>query len=280
MPPHDPDPDDDRTPPVAEAVDLLESFECTEYEAKCFVALTRIEHGTAKAVSEVADVPQARVYDCMDALRDRGLVDVRGSSPREYRAATPGEALRTLEGRVTARLDRLETLLPRLEAPAASDEKGIWITDSDGGVLERVQRLIEAADEEVLMAVAVEDLLAEEILDALREATSAGVAITVGSPSESIRAMLSSALDDAAVVETWTWWDAHPIDAGDLSSVLLVDGEALLASTDGVPSPEGRGRRAVWTDREETPLVRLLQPLLEAAIVGRGEGLGSRRSAP
>ncbi|MFT4891952.1 MAG: sugar-specific transcriptional regulator TrmB [Halobacteriales archaeon] len=280
MPPYDPDPEDDRPDPVAEAVDLLESFECTEYEAKCFVALTRIEQGTAKAVSEVADVPQARVYDCMEALQRRGLVDVRGSTPRKYRAATPGEAVRTLEGRVKARLKRLETLLPRLEAPEESDEKGVWITDSDGGVIERVQRLIEAADEEVLMAVAVEDLLTEEIVDALREAIASGVAVTVGSPSESIRARLSAALDDAAVMETWTWWDTHPIDAGDLSSVLLVDGEALLASTDGEPSPDGASRHAVWTDREETPLVRLLQPLLEAAIVGQGEGPGSGRSTP
>ena len=269
MSPHDTAPMADRNDPVAEAVDLLEAFECTEYEAKCFVALTRIGRGPAKAVSEVADVPQARVYDCMESLQNRGMVDVQGSTPREYRAVSPEQAIETLERRVSKRLDRLGTLLPELEAPEASDDGGVWITDSEAGVAERVRTMIEGANDEILLAVAVEDLLSEGIVAALREAAADGVAVTIGSPSEAIRTELAAELDGATVVETWTWWDSHPIEAGDLSGVLLVDGEALLASTDGQPTRDGPTRRAVWTDRAETPLVRLLRPLLEAAIVGQ-----------
>lgn len=271
MSPQDPSPDADATAPVAEAVDLLESFECTEYEAKCFVALTRIGQGSAKAVSEVADVPQARVYDCMESLQDRGLVDVQGSTPREYRAAPPTEAVGALDRRVSGRLDRLETLLPRLEAPAATDDGGVWITDGNEGVPERLGGMIEAADETVLLAVAVDDLLDGTVLGALDAAADDGVAVTVGSPSEAIRTDLSARLDGANVVETWTWWASHPIETGELGGVLLVDGEALLASTYEGVGPDGVAHRAVWTDREETPLVRLVHPLLEAAIVGRTE---------
>jgi sugar-specific transcriptional regulator TrmB len=268
MPPKDPaNVDPEAT--VTEAVDLLQSFECTEYEAKCFVALTRIDRGTAKAISEVADVPQARVYDCMESLQDRGLVDVQRSTPREFRAAPPDEAVGVLRDRISRRLDRLGTLLPYLEAPESSEEGGVWITDGDAGVAERVRSMIEAADREVLLAIAVEDLLTTGVIEALRTAASEGVAVTIGSPSESVRGTLAAELDRATVVETWTWWDSHPIEPGALSSVLLVDGEGLLASVDGgPPSPDGDSRRAVWTDCEETPLVRLLAPLLEAAIVG------------
>jgi len=269
MPPHEPTSNPDRADPVAEAVDLLEAFECTEYEAKCFVALTRIERGTAKAVSEVADVPQARVYDCMDSLQSRGLVDAQGSTPREYRAAGPEAAVGALERRVSRRLERLEALLPELEAPDETEDGGVWITDSEAGVAERIRAMVDGATTDVLLAVAVEDLLTEGILDALREAATAGVTITIGSPSEGIRADLTAELEGARVLETWTWWESHPIADGDLSSVLLVDGEALLASTDGEPTADGARRRAVWTDCEETPLVRLLAPLLEAAIVGQ-----------
>ncbi|WP_231754670.1 TrmB family transcriptional regulator [Halapricum sp. CBA1109] len=102
---------------VEECVDVLQSFELTEYESKCFVALSRIGHGTAKEVSEVADIPQARVYDCMDALADRGLVDVQQSKPRRFRAATTREALRTLDQYYSRRLERLDTLFDRLESP-------------------------------------------------------------------------------------------------------------------------------------------------------------------
>ncbi|PSQ46397.1 hypothetical protein BRD15_09160 [Halobacteriales archaeon SW_6_65_15] len=58
------------------AIDALEQLGLTEYEARCFVALTRLPHGTAKEVGQVADIPRSRVYETMDRLQDRGLVDV------------------------------------------------------------------------------------------------------------------------------------------------------------------------------------------------------------
>ena len=253
---------------VEESVELLRTFDFTEYEAKCFVGLTRIQRGTAKEVSEVADVPRARVYDCMEGLKEQGLVDVQQGTPREFRAADPGEAISLLDRRVTEILERLDALLGRLQAPEAEKAAGdVWVMEGDAEVSERMEGLLEAAEEEVLFAAAVEDLLTVELLDALRAAADRGVDIVIGSPAESIRQRLREELPDVQVIETWTWWDSHPIQPGAVSAILMIDGGQLLVSADIETSLPGvRKHRAVWTDGDSAPLVGMMRPLLADAI--------------
>ncbi|WP_251330190.1 TrmB family transcriptional regulator [Haloplanus pelagicus] len=255
---------------VEEAVSTLRTFELTEYEAKCFVALTRLREGTAKEVSDVADVPRARIYDSMDTLQDRGLVSVQESKPRRFRAVSPRESVELLEQQCRSRLDRLGTILPRLGSPDRSSSAGeVWTMEGETAVSERLATLVGDATDEVLLAVAVDALLGEDLIDALADAADRGVEVTVGSPDESVRADLDAALDGADVVETWTWWDSVPIEPGAVTSVCMVDGDALLVSADAATDLPGvRKHRAVWTDSAEAPVVGLMRPLLATAIRG------------
>ena len=253
---------------VAQTTSLLETFGLTEYEAKCFVALTRIDHGTARELAEVADVPRPRVYDSVESLQERGLADVQDSQPRRFRAADPRDAVETIRRAYGERLDRLEGLLPRLQSPEPRDERaGVWVVEGDDAVSDRLTGLVENATEEVLLVVAVESLLTEEFREALAAASDRGVSITLGSPGPPIRATVADTAPTATVAETWTWWEDYPIRAGEISSILMVDGEQLLVSSDLESDLPGVDRHsAVWTDDERAPLVGLMRPLLSSAI--------------
>jgi len=255
---------------VEEATNTLWTFELTEYEAKCFVALIRLSEGTAKEVSEVADVPRARVYDSMDALHDRGLVSVQEAKPRRFRAMSPHEAVDLLERECRERLDRLGSILPRLGSPDRSTGEGeVWSIEGEAAVTERLSALAGTADDEVLLAVGSEDLLSPDLLEALSEALDRGADVVVGSPGDPVRERASEALAGAEVVETWTWWDAYPVDTDAVTSVLLVDGEALLVSAGAGSEPPGvRRHRAVWTDSADAPVVGMMRPLVSTAIRG------------
>ena len=113
---------------VAETTSVLESLGLTEYEARCFVALTRIGQGTAREIAEVADVPRPRVYDSVEALQGRGLADVQDAQPRRFRAPDPHDAVETIRREYGRRLDRLDGLLPRLQSPPAREDRaGVWV---------------------------------------------------------------------------------------------------------------------------------------------------------
>lgn len=261
---------------VPETEALMEELGFTEYEAKCFVAATRVGTGTAKELSEVGDVPRARVYDCMDSLAERGLVDVQEAKPKRYRVVRPQTAIATLQRAFDDRFDRLNSLLPELHTTAReSEDDDVWVIEGGADVAERMVGLVEDAEESVVVAIGAEGLLSEDLLAALVAAGERGVAITVGSPGEPVRERVRDVVPDASVQETWTWWKSFPIRPGAVSSVLLVDGRALLVSSDDPGSLPGReGHRAVWTDGANTPLVGLLRPLLEQAVRGEAQTTG------
>jgi sugar-specific transcriptional regulator TrmB len=261
---------------VPETESLMEALGFTEYEAKCFVAATRVGTGTAKELSDVGDVPRARVYDCMDSLAERGLVDVQEANPKRYRVVRPQTAIATLQRAFDDRFDRLNDLLPELHTTAReSEDDDVWVIEGGADVSERMVALVEDAEDSVVVAIGAEGLLSEDLLAALVAADERGVAVTVGSPGEPVRERVREAVPDASVRETWTWWKSFPIRPGAVSSVLLVDGRALLVSSDDPGSLPGReGHRAVWTDGANTPLVGLLRPLLEQAVRGEAQTTG------
>jgi sugar-specific transcriptional regulator TrmB len=261
---------------VPETESLMEALGFTEYEAKCFVAATRVGTGTAKELSDVGNVPRARVYDCMDSLAERGLVDVQEANPKRYRVVRPQTAIATLQRAFDDRFDRLNDLLPELHTTAReSEDDDVWVIEGGADVSERMVALVEDAEDSVVVAIGAEGLLSEDLLAALVAADERGVAVTVGSPGEPVRERVREAVPDASVRETWTWWKSFPIRPGAVSSVLLVDGRALLVSSDDPGSLPGReGHRAVWTDGANTPLVGLLRPLLEQAVRGEAQTTG------
>ncbi|SFR98656.1 Sugar-specific transcriptional regulator TrmB [Halomicrobium zhouii] len=66
----------------------------SSYEEQAYRALLTLGPATAQQVSETSDVPKGRVYDVLNALAARDLVEVRaGAEPRQYAAADPDEAV-------------------------------------------------------------------------------------------------------------------------------------------------------------------------------------------
>ena len=105
-----------------EAVEVLQQLGLKEYEAKCFVGLSRLSTGTAKQLSEITDVPRTRVYDAVRVLEAQGLVEVQHSSPQKFRAVPLEEATETLRDQYEARVDRLTGALERTNPVEESDE--------------------------------------------------------------------------------------------------------------------------------------------------------------
>ena len=259
---------------VAETTSVLESLGLTEYEARCFVALTRVGQGTAREIAEVADVPRPRVYDSVEALQGRGLADVQDAQPRRFRAPDPHDAVETIRREYGRRLDRLDGLLPRLQSPPAREDRaGVWVVEGDEAVSDRLAGLAGDATDELLVVIAVEDLLTEEVTAGLAAAADRGVSVTLGSPGGEIREAVATAAPDASVVETWTWWEDYPIRPGEISSILMADARELLVSSEVETDLPGVAKHsAVWTDDERAPLVGMMRPLLSNAITAGRPG--------
>jgi sugar-specific transcriptional regulator TrmB len=217
-----------------EAVDVLQQLGLKEYEAKCFVGLSRLPSGTAKQLSEVTDVPRTRVYDAIRVLEAQGLVEVHHSSPQQFRAVPIDEATETLRDQYEARVQRLADALDRTERVDLEEEESpqeVWTLTRRAAISNRTNVMLREATDEVVFVLGDGSLLTEELLQGLNDV--AGEAdLLLGAVSESIESELSEAVPDARTfVSDLGWLHGSAKDDLAIGRLLLVDRSTFLVST-------------------------------------------------
>ncbi|MEA1932615.1 MAG: helix-turn-helix domain-containing protein [Euryarchaeota archaeon] len=243
---------DPSSQPHTAAIAQLEWFNLSTYAARTFVALRGLGAATAKEVSQAAEVPRTRVYDAVDELADRGLVDVRESSPQRFVAVSAETLRRKLEADTTHRLSVLTTALSELE-PAASqvEQRGIWTVDDRAAIADRLHEFVDEADEEIVY-LATDDCCSAALVERFSAAADRGVSIAVGGLSADRWAELRAEVP--SVTEP-----AVPSLPPMVCRLLIVDGEQILVSAR--PDSDTDSETAIWTVGETNGLVVVLRSL-------------------
>jgi sugar-specific transcriptional regulator TrmB len=252
--------------PASTAVAQLEALGLSEYAARTYVALVQVEDATAREVSEVADVPRTRVYDAVEELRERGLVDVQQSSPKRFWAVSTETAARQFEREYVHRLNRLVDALDSLETTDRTEEqRGVWTVGGQAAVTERVVEFVDSAEEEVIF-MTVEGLLTDPIVESLRAAAGRGVTVRLAGISGPVEAEIRREVPRAEVFGSLWDWSDDP--AGRL---LLVDRERTLVSA-LVPgngdAAEPRDETAIWGSGATNSLVVVLKAMFTWQLDG------------
>nr|WP_303648806.1 helix-turn-helix domain-containing protein [Haloarchaeobius litoreus] len=237
------------------------------YAARTFVALASLGTGTARDVSQVSNVPRTRVYDAIDELHDRGLVDILQSSPKQFWAVSGETASRMFEHELQHRSEVLRTALSELEpVERQAEQRGVWTVDGQSAVTERVLEFFANADDEIVY-MTVEDLLTDDLVDGLSEAANRGVSIKLGGVSPDVQEHIQDRIPGATMFESlWVWSDTP---AGRL---MMVDGRktlvsALVNGTDAAPT-DPRSETAIWGEGEMNSLVVVLKAIFTWRLGG------------
>lgn len=253
----------------ATAVSALEDLGLTEYEARCYVALARVPQGTAKEVSQLSDVPRSRVYDTLERLHERGLVDVQESDPREYKAIPKEHALDLLRQSYQQSLDTADTALDQLETIEGSEERGVWAVANAGHVNQRIVALLDDAHDHVHHVVADESVLTDAVLDRLSAASERGVTTVVEVPSEDVGERVAQA---APAAEVGVWDDlarTQEVAGKWPGQLVMADHRSILAS--GVEEsdlPTMTEETAVWTRGRDHGFATWTRELLDDRLEG------------
>lgn len=246
--------------PQSVAIKQLEHFGLSNYAARTFVALASLGSGTARDVSHVSEVPRTRVYDAIDELHDRGLVDVQQSSPKQFWAISAETASRSFEHDLQHRTQALRQALDEVEpVERQSEQRNVWTVNGEAAVTNRVLEFFAAAEEEIVY-MTVEDLLTEELIEGLRDASDRDVSIMLGGGSDAVQQRIRDEISGVTLFDSlWVWSDTP---AGRL---MMIDGEKTLASalvngTHATPT-DPRSETAIWGQGEMNSLVVVLKAI-------------------
>jgi Predicted transcriptional regulators len=190
---------------LEEAIEVLQQLGLKEYEARCFVGLSRLHTGTAKQLSEMTEVPRTRVYDAIRVLEAQGLVEIQHSSPQQFRAVPLDEATETLRDQYEDRVERLHDALDTVEIVEEDDETPVqqmWTMSGRDAIENRTNQLIDEAAVEIVLVVGDESLLTEALVASLNEVGN-GVDLLIGALTESLQEQIQTAVPDAYDVHLW-----------------------------------------------------------------------------
>jgi len=254
---------------VDEAVDVLQQLGLKEYEAKCFVGLSRLSTGTAKQLSEITGVPRTRIYDAVRVLEAQGLVEVQHSSPQKFRAVPLQEATETLRDQYEARVDCLTNALERTDpADSTGDDpvQEVWSMSGTDAIANRSNQLIGEATDEVVLVLGDESLLTEGLIHSLTELRPE-VDLLVGAVTEPLEARIHDAVPNATTFLSGLDWlrsGEGPNENLAIGRLLLVDGSTILVST---IVPDTREEQAIFGDGFRNGLVVISRRLLAQGLL-------------
>ncbi|WP_313692334.1 TrmB family transcriptional regulator [Halorarum halobium] len=221
---------------LEEAVEVLQQLGLKEYEARCFVGLSRLRSGTAKQLSETTEVPRTRVYSAIRMLEAQGLVEIQHSSPQQFRAVPLEEATETLRDQYEARVERLHDALETVEVVDADDEspvQQVWAMTGRDAIENRTNDLVGEATDEIVLVVGNESLLTEDLIDTLNGVGN-GVDLLIGALTETLQDRIQTTVPDATTfISGLEWLHGENAARNDtaIGRLLLVDRSALLVSS-------------------------------------------------
>lgn len=253
------------------AANALEELGLTEYEARCFVALTRLPRGTAKDISQVSEIPRSRVYDTVDRLHRRGLVDIQQSEPREFRAISKEDAFEKLRQDYDNRINAADEALDQVESAKTQEEKGVWAIADAGHVTDRVVEFIDGADNHIHFIVADETMLEQAALDRLEVAGDRGVTIVVEVPSEPLQDQFQQSLPDAHIVITESSRESRKVVNKRPGQLIMVDHQYILTSgVEDSDLPTVQEETAMWSHGNDHGFAAWMPELLEDRVDATG----------
>lgn len=258
--------------PEQEAIDLLQDLGLKEYEAKCFAALTRLPSGTAKEISDTAEVPRTRVYDAVGILESEGLVEIQHGSPQRFRALSIDEVISILSDRYSSRIEQLDRTLREIDSRQENAEEGpheVWSLSGTTSITARAREMVQSADDEIVLVVGSEAMLTDTLYKSLRAATGANVDVIVGAPRAPIRDEIRDHVPEAEVFETALDWlessetEATPVSIG---LITMVDRSELLVSSQSHHERGERVDRAIVGEGFSNGLVVIARRLLARGL--------------
>jgi len=267
-------------------IEQLQEFGLKTYEARCFVALSRVPQATAREISEITDVPRTRVYDAASVLESEGLVTVHHGNPQVFRAVGLEEAITTLRRTYESRLDSIQQQLEAVD-PAPIESKPavdheVWALSGSEAISARTERLLAEADHEVRLLVD-ESVLDAELTAAIQAAAERELQLIVGVVGDH---ELTTALPDEAIVkppatelcrigfatptaddQTGQPSNDEPVASGEkaaLTRLGVVDGTKAILSSDTTTSTAEVDERSVFANGETNGLVIMARELLRS----------------
>jgi len=217
-----------------EAKDLLKKFGLSEYEALAYSTLLSLGSAKASIIGKDSGIPQSKVYEVLEQLANKQLVEFVGGRPKEFRAIPPQVALTNLLEERKSELKELEESIKLLQSIRPIREnviEGIW-TAKGKGLKEFVNRVCEMFDrvEKYAYVISRDFTFSPKLGEAVKNAVKRGA---------TVRIIAMRGIDEKNYYQA-KWYHSHKVQIRIFVTnvhprIMVADGKEVLIRLDHNP---------------------------------------------
>jgi len=226
-----------------EIFELLKTFGLSDYESLAYASLVFIGPSKASEISKKANIPQSKIYDVLNKLIEKEMVDFIGGRPKEFKALPPEIALRNLLEEKKKEIEKLNEkikILSKFLRPLPKEEvlEGVWTTKGKGlrNFINRVCEMFDKA-KEYAYVITRDFTWASSLARAVEDCNKRGVII---------RTITMKEIDSS---NYWRakWYYSHGVQIKIFKTrvhprIIVVDGKEVLIRLDHNPTKRKRFR--------------------------------------
>lgn len=149
-------------------ITIMKTYNFTEYETKAYVTLLKLGKVTGYELSKQSSIPRSKIYNVLETLYKKGLVQ-KNMGEQIYYIATPVEEfIKLLSQKTSSDITLIESLLTTHEK-STYDYSEILNIDGYENVIFKAKQIVKSAKNELLIQIWKEDL-DQEFIELLKEA--------------------------------------------------------------------------------------------------------------
>lgn len=147
---------------------LMKKFNFTEYETKVYISLLKNGNATGYEISKQSSVPRSKVYNILETLLQKGIIQSTQTNPVLYTAISVDEFIEKMNQTISDDLYEVKQSLEQYHDNKAISND-LWNIEGYHNIITKCKYLIQNAKEEVLIQIWYEDL-DKEFISILMEA--------------------------------------------------------------------------------------------------------------
>jgi sugar-specific transcriptional regulator TrmB len=156
-----------------EYLDALRLLGLTEYQSKAYLGLLLIgsseskANATAPMIAKQVGIPQPKIYNTLERLEERGLIQSNPERPKKYYALPPSSSLSRLLQSITQKVTKATTQLDEMFAKSyllKDTHPDIQIYTTEETTQNILTSVLEKTKEQLLVAVRKNELLLQTII--------------------------------------------------------------------------------------------------------------------
>jgi sugar-specific transcriptional regulator TrmB len=232
----------------SEILKTLQSLGLNEYESRVYTSLAILGPSKAGDVSKHAEVPQSKIYDILETLMRKQMIEVFEDRPKEFRAVAPEVVIKNMIDEREQQLKFLKeraNLVGSLLRPSTDEEdvlEGTWEQRGEKfmEVLNKLAEMLNRAENYVI-DITRDFSSSQRFREAIRSCIKRKVKIMV----------ISMDINDENYYKAkWYYSNKIPIKIFETKvhpRILVVDGKEVALRLDSNPLKKRFKFRSIWS---------------------------------